>query len=163
VTGPALAELRQLTPDLLPASIRSRITVDPRSGCWLATGGLDKDGYGRYRGRGLHRVVWEHLVGTVPRGLVLDHVVARGCVSRACCRPACLEPVTHRVNVLRGSSFAAVNAAKTNCGRCGAPYSPANTYRHRGRRDCRCCIRRRVREYQARQKTARRADLARAA
>jgi hypothetical protein len=79
-------------------------------------------------------------------------VAKRGCTRRDCVWPPHLEPVTHRVNVLRGRSFAAVNFAKTQCGRCGEPYDLINCYVWHGRRDCRACIRRRVREYKDRQR-----------
>lgn len=82
---------------------------------------------------------------------MIDHVAARGCKHHDCINPAHLETVTHRTNVLRGRSFAAVNARKTACGRCGTPYDKANTYNYRGRRDCRNCGRRRVAEYKQRQ------------
>ena len=60
---------------------------------------------GSRRSTGLHRVVYEHRVGPIPKGLDLDHVKARGCRSRACVNPAHLEPVTTRVNVLRGERW----------------------------------------------------------
>jgi hypothetical protein len=148
----------------LPDSIARRITVDPVSGCWIVGGYRDKDGYARIGDRGAHRVVYELLEGPIPGGLTLDHVVALGCISRACCWPAHLEPVTSRTNTLRGRSFAAVNAAKTECDH-GHPYDEANTYRWNGRRDCRACGRARVAAYKARQdaKFTTTADLARAA
>jgi hypothetical protein len=112
----------------------------------------DRCRYARFGSQSLHRVVYELLVGTIPDKLVLDHVKARGCVTNACCNPAHLEPVTHRVNILRGDSFAAINFRKTHCSACGAEYDLINTYTWHGRRDCRACIRRRVREYKVRQR-----------
>jgi hypothetical protein len=143
----------------LPEPIASRIDVNPVAGCWVARGPVDRDGYARYRDTGLHRVVRTLLIGEIPDGLVLDHVKARGCQSKACCWPGHLGPVTHRTNVLRGTSFAAVNYAKVSCDN-GHEYDLLNTYfRPDGHRDCRTCIRRRVAEYKARQ----RSELARAA
>lgn len=133
--------------DALPLPIRERITVDTDSGCWVSDRNIDRDGYSRTGGEGTHRVVWKLLVGEIPAGLVLDHVKARGCVWNCCVNPAHLEPVTQRENTLRGHSFAAVNAAKTRCDN-GHEYTPENTYRWRNRRDCRACIRARVRKYQ---------------
>lgn len=137
----------------LPPDIAARITVDPVSGCWIAGPPHDRYGYARHAGEGLHRVVYRLLVGEIPAGRVLDHVQARGCTSVACCNPAHLEPVTHRANVLRGRSFAAVNFAKDECIH-GHKFDLYNTYwRPGGRhRDCRACIRARVRKYQARQR-----------
>jgi hypothetical protein len=139
----------------LPESIASRITVHPESGCWIVGGSLDKDGYARIGGEGAHRVVYKMLVGEIPEVKPqLDHVVKVGCISRACCWPVHLEPVTARTNTLRGTSFAAVNAAKIKCDS-GHPFDLFNTYfRPDGHRDCRACIRRRVREYKSRLREA---------
>jgi hypothetical protein len=54
---------------------------------------------------------------------------------------------------MRGNSPPAVNARKTCC-RHGHPYDDRNTYRPPGRRrrDCRACIRDRVRRYKARER-----------
>ena len=145
---------RRLTPAFTPADLperfRCRIIVDQVSGCWVGQCNIDRDGYARLAGEGLHRLVWAELVGPVPPGLVLDHVQALGCRFNACCNPAHLEPVTHRVNVLRGTSFAARNAAKDKCDH-GHEFDLFNTYwRPNGNRDCRACIRARVARYQAR-------------
>jgi hypothetical protein len=95
-------------------------------------------------------VVYELLVEPIPDGLELDHVKARGCTSRACVSWWHLEPVTRRQNTLRGSSFAAVNAAKTRCDH-GHEFDLFNTYyRPDGSRDCRKCTARRQREYKQR-------------
>lgn len=91
------------------------------NGCWEWVGNTDSQGYGRLTNRatrkmaGAHRFMYERLVGPVPAGLTLDHL----CRNRACCNPSHLEPVTHRENALRGVSFAAVNARKTHCAKCG--------------------------------------------
>ena len=135
----------------LPESIAGRMTVHPVSGCWIVGGSLDKDGYARIGGEGAHRVVYRLLAGEIPEDKPqLDHVVKLGCISRACCWPAHLEPVTARTNTLRGTSFAAVNAAKDECDH-GHPYDLFNTYwRPDGHRDCRICIRFRVAKYKRR-------------
>jgi hypothetical protein len=152
VIGGALADI---TVSRLPASIASRIEIDPAAGCWVAGPPHDRDGYAKINRDGLHREVYKLLVGPIDPGLVLDHVRARGCISKACVWPAHLEPVPHRINVLRGQSVCAVNARKTHCGHCGREYDLLNTYwRPGGSRDCRACIRRRVAEYRARQKAS---------
>jgi hypothetical protein len=134
----------------VPPRIRAHITIDAESGCWVSARNIDKDGYSRINGEGVHRIVWRLLIGPIPPGRVLDHVKARGCRWNACCNPAHLEPVTHRTNVLRGRSFAAVNARKTRCDH-GHDYDLFNTYiRPDGHRDCRACGRRRVAEYKGR-------------
>jgi hypothetical protein len=139
----------------LPGSIASRITMHPVSGCWVIGGNLDRDGYARIRGEGAHRVVYRILVGPIPDDRPqLDHVRKRGCISRACCWPVHLEPVTARIDTLRGTGFAAINAAKTECVN-GHEFDLYTTYyRPDGHRDCRICIRARVKKYRRRRREA---------
>jgi len=153
----------------LPAHLAAPIAIDPETGEWIWTGRLDRDGYGRYSSEGVHRLVYLELVGPIPPGREIDHVRRWGCTSRACCSPWHLQPVTSRENCMRGTSFAAVNAAKTRCDH-GHEFDLFNTYyRPNGHRDCRACIRLRVRAYQRRKRalaaraTAHAAELGRAA
>jgi len=147
----------------LPAKIAARIVVDPVSGCWLGEPPLTRDGYARLGNQMLHRAVWAELVSPIPAGKVLDHREDWGCTSRACCYPGHLRPCTNRENVLRGRSFAAVNWAKDRCDN-GHPFDLLNTYyRPNGHRDCRACVRDRVKRYKHRLQRSRRSDLARAA
>lgn len=61
---------------------------------------------------------------------------------RNCVNPAHLEPVTQKVNVLRGEGASARNAAKTHCDY-GHELTKDNTYvTPDGRRNCRTCKRR---------------------
>lgn len=107
---------------------------------------MNRDGYGRIsvgnRNRLVHRVAWELDNGPIPEGLTIDHVKARGCRHKTCANVRHLEPVTCKVNVLRGETVTAANAAKTHCGN-GHPFDEANTYwRPDGKgRDCRACHR----------------------
>lgn len=108
-------------------------------GCWLWTASLYGEGYGQFmvdrRAILTHRFAYLELAGPIPAGLVLDHL----CRVRRCCNPAHLEPVTNRVNVLRGETVPADNAQKTHCPQ-GHPYDEVNTYVTRcGRRKCRTC------------------------
>lgn len=108
--------------------------------CWVWTGSINSGGYGQYytkeRPRLVHPVVYEELIGRVPDGLELDHL----CRVRKCCNPRHLEPVTRRVNLLRGETTTAKNAAATHCPS-GHPYDEKNTYLFRGSRQCRECRR----------------------
>ena len=116
-------------PDHLLTRWKAKISVDA-AGCWIWTAGIDIHGYGkttvtgRPRGRatvGAHRAIYEFLRGPVPDGLQLDHL----CRVRNCVNPDHLEPVTGRVNILRGTSSAARFATVTHC-KYGHPYSGAN-------------------------------------
>jgi hypothetical protein len=80
--------------------------------CWLWTGTIDKDGYGRGGAKQAHRLSYEFFVGQIPDGLQIDHTchdptVCRGgswCSHRSCVNPAHLEPVTHGENTRRGAT-----------------------------------------------------------
>lgn len=113
-------------------------------GCWEFQSARDPEGYRTLsvggRTRRAHRVAYELLVGPIPEGLTLDHL----CRNTGCVNPDHLEPVTHRVNILRGRGLAAQNAAKTHCIH-GHPLSIENTYvSARGQRQCRTCNLRRA-------------------
>ena len=134
--------------------IRALVREDPNTGCWIWTGSFAGSGYPTIsvggRKQAGHRVAYEAFIGPIPEGLELDHL----CSTPTCVNPAHLEPVTHTENVLRGRSFAAVNARKSHCVN-GHLYDARNTYRRpNGRRDCRVCINQRVRRYKARQEIA---------
>lgn len=118
--------------------ILERITITP-AGCWEFSGAHLPSGYGsvRFNGRThvLHKLMWEQKHGPVTQGLQLDHL----CRNRGCCNPDHVEPVTQKVNLLRGIGFAAVNSRKTHCDH-GHEYTPINTYTSpAGDRRCRTC------------------------
>lgn len=112
--------------------------------CWVWTACRYRNGYAKLRlgRRGTpmalsHRLSYEHFVGSIPPGVVLDHL----CRVRSCVNPVHLEPVTQRENCLRGvagATAAARQHAKTHCPH-GHPYDAANTYLWRGIRNCRAC------------------------
>lgn len=117
-------------------------------GCWPWIRRSNKDGYGQFSLRGrpwrAHRVVYAWLIGPIPEGMTLDHL----CRNRLCVNPAHLEPVTNRVNVLRGDTITGRNVRKTHCPK-GHPLSPENLCsweRSRGKRSCRICRAERARE-----------------
>ena len=130
---------------VLPRRFLDKCRLMP-SGCWAWTGATNDGGYALYtppgsrRIRLAHRWVYETLIGPIPPGLTIDHVRERGCQHRNCVNPQHLEPVTPRVNTLRGDGPAALNARKTACDQ-GHDFTPENTGYRNGRRYCRTCKR----------------------
>lgn len=114
--------------------------IDPVTGCWIWGDSTKPDGYGRfhYKASGrrsvlAHRYAFEKLSGPIPEGLELDHL----CRNKACVNPDHLEPVTHAVNVNRGSA-----ATKLYCVN-GHPLFGPNMRLDlkRGKRHCKTCNR----------------------
>lgn len=107
--------------------------VDQSGECWLWTGPDNGRGYGRAWIEGelvyTHRAAWIDANGPIPDGLVLDHL----CRTTLCVRPAHLEPVTQRINTIRG------RGSVTECIH-GHTFDEANTYWVKGQtRMCRRC------------------------
>ncbi len=71
------------------------------SPCWIWQGAKDRHGYGHASAGGrtkkAHRVLYERIRGSIPDGLVLDHL----CRNPPCVNPEHLEPVTHFENMRR--------------------------------------------------------------
>jgi len=137
----------------LAERVITKYVVNGETGCWLWTGRIGDDGYGTIaagadvdearprRALRAHRVMYELLVGPIPEGLVIDHL----CRVRGCVNPEHLEPVTERINLLRGDTVTARNASVTHCPQ-GHPYDEANTFRRKNNgRECRECGRERCR------------------
>jgi hypothetical protein len=120
---------------------------EPNTGCWLWLKGVQTSGYGQValerkkhpRLRVAHRVSYELLRGPIPGGLTLDHL----CRVRSCVNPDHLEPVTNRVNALRGNGAPARHARQTHCLN-GHPLTPENIYPWPGERICVICERQRA-------------------
>lgn len=126
----------------------SRVTEAP-TGCWLWNRAMD-NGYGQFSDNRkmwlAHRWSYEFLRVEIPAGLVLDHT----CETPLCVNPWHLEPVTQKVNVLRGHGLTASKAAQTSCIH-GHPFDEANTYvDKRGHRSCQTCRRETSRRHQSR-------------
>ena len=121
--------------------------VPQENGCWLWTGVIDSDGYGRVgykgkRGETLPRAVYDCFIGPIPEGMAVDHAChttatdcedSSTCLHRRCGNPAHLDLVTGGENTRRGN-----NTRKTVCVH-GHDYTPENTIRSNGRRFCRTC------------------------
>lgn len=129
--------------------MRTKIRETP-DGCWEWIRALNSKGYGSFGYAGkihlTHRLAYTLLVGPIPEGLHLDHLCHNNsgctdvpCDHRKCCNPEHLEPVTNRVNSLRGTGLGATNAVKTHCSR-NHEFTEENTYTDkRGSRSCRTC------------------------
>lgn len=137
----------------------SKVRKTTSTGCWEWICAL-RHGYGAFfygrdeSGKKIvrpaHRVSYELLVGPIPEGLEIDHL----CRNTKCVNPAHLEPVTPKVNTLRGESPPAKHARKTHCKR-GHAFTPENT-RYQDKesewgRICRACNRERLRNRKAKQ------------
>jgi hypothetical protein len=131
-----LVGLRQSDVDRLA----SRVLIGDDCWEWL---GRKVNGYGIFetrRGRvRVHRLVFSLLRGGIPVGLHLDHT----CRRRSCVRPDHLEPVTLAENNRRAGPFRPKQYKLRTRGACrhGHPFTPENTYVHRGNRFCRTCNR----------------------
>lgn len=129
----------------IPASRWGRVSPCPATGCWLWTGKVSTNGYGRIEASDVrtaaHRYFYIALIGDPPAGLDLDHL----CRNRSCVNPYHLEPVTRSVNLRRGVGADVTRARTARITHCpsGHPYDEANTYFRPGtkKRDCLTCRR----------------------
>lgn len=125
-------------------------------GCWPWTGFIYPSGYGQYGARRpgrevlAHRLVYQESVGSIPTGMVLDHICHNEaldcsggdtCLHRRCVNPDHLEPITQSEHALRGVRRPGYGKLKTHC-RWGHELSPDNTHLEAdGYRACRECRR----------------------
>ena len=116
------------------------------SGCWEWQAALNRGGYGVFSANGkytlAHRFAYERWVGSIPDGLVLDHL----CRNRSCVNPHHLEPVTTKENILRGEGLTARNARKMVC-KHGHPLAMSATKTGRRARSCPTCLKRSEQRY----------------
>lgn len=102
--GEALRPIKVRVHPLSPIQRFERKYEIRASGCWDWLDPLHKNGYGKFFADGAahyaHRWSYEHFVGPIPDGLVIDHL----CRNRACVNPEHMEPVTQQTNVRRGEA-----------------------------------------------------------
>ena len=113
------------------------------SGCWIWKGWINANGYGAFRHPGLiplntnaHRRFYEHLVGPIPPGLVVDHL----CKKRSCVNPDHMDVVTRAINTSRSSSPNVVAGRNGHCAK-GHLFTPGSTQKSRKWRTCKICQR----------------------
>jgi hypothetical protein len=124
------------------------------SGCWLWTGTIEYNSYGRLHlanGQKLvHILSFEIFKGKIGQGLIIDHTChnqdeqCKGgwfCIHRRCINPDHLDAVTQKQNICNGKGLCANNARKTMCDS-GHVFDLFNTYiAKNGSRHCRECWR----------------------
>lgn len=136
-----------------------RLSVPDELGCWVwqskvsnGYGQIEvREGVGRSTRRRVsaHRTSYETFTGPIPAGLHIDHL----CRNKLCVNPAHLEPVTSRVNTLRGATLPAANRAKTHCVN-GHEFAGENLRMSAGVRRCRTCERANKQRYRERRARA---------
>ena len=126
----------------VPPEVRFHQMFSRTPSCWIWKQCPDSRGYGTFyvgkRPYRAHRWAYEHFVGKVPDGLVLDHT----CKTPLCVNPDHLEPVTQRENVMRGASPLALKARQKLCMR-----GHELTLKSDGHRYCKTCNAARLRPH----------------
>ena len=106
-------------------------------------------GYGRFRFNGTvvyaHRFCYKLFKGDIPNNLVLDHL----CRNPSCINPDHLEPVTQKINCIRGETGHYTTKDKKGYFDCGHSYTIENMYfiksgRSKGRGICKICAKERA-------------------
>jgi len=110
-----------------------RRTIDPISGCWVWTGPVNNNGYGKAAGTYVHRLSYAVAHGAIPPDVEIDHL----CRNRKCFNPDHLEAVTHQENMMRSPR----TRTRTHCAH-GHEYSVHGFWTGGdGRRRCKECRR----------------------
>lgn len=119
--------------------IKSKLVLQPDSGCLLWSGYRLPKGYGQVKFKGknylVHKLLWEEVNGPVLGGLQLDHNRAI-CISKACANLDHLRLLTPKGNILLSNNMAARFARRTVCDKCGGPFE---RFKGSGIRFCRAC------------------------
>ena len=128
-----------ICPDM-QAWFDSHYIPEPNSGCWLWTGGVNRNGYAFLYDRGKKRMFPAHQFSVrafkkqeIASGLDVDHL----CRVRSCVNPDHLDVVTRKENLHRSPIWL---GNRTHCPH-GHPYDEENAYTRPGRRQCRACNR----------------------
>lgn len=123
--------------------------VSLTSGCWLYTGALDKDGYGKIKYKGktyrVHRLAWTAWIGPIKEQILHKPI----CLNKHCFNPEHLYDGTHNDNMKdRKDTGTYVNydQFETHCIR-GHKFDVDNTYINKtsGARQCKACRKERAR------------------
>lgn len=141
----------------LAERFNSRFIPVPFSGCWIWTANLRKDGYADIgdgpKKKLAHRVSYELHKGSIPDGMVIDHLCRVPC----CVNPSHLEAVSPRENYIRGIGLPTMLerlSKRTHC-KNGHEVSVLNTHVNElGQRSCRVCWRTRARFYRKQKREA---------
>lgn len=95
-----------------PVELRFWTKVEKTASCWIWRAATNPKGYGVFvweKGSGArvaHRLAYEQIRGSIPAGMVLDHL----CWNRACVNPDHLRPVSSRANSQNRKGAKATNS-----------------------------------------------------
>jgi len=125
-------------PQLIGARLAQRL--DLSADCWLWRGSHNGSGYGqiavktdgKWAPKYVHRMVFEALIGPIPKGMTLDHL----CRTPACANPAHLEIVTEAENIRRAWRD---RPLRTHCNR-GHPFTADNLLKRKRDPEYRECL-----------------------
>lgn len=74
---------KNILDDIFKQMIDSRMIIDNATKCWNWIGNKDKDGYGKYCSKRIHRIVYTVYKGKIGKGLLVCH---------SCDNPSCINP-----------------------------------------------------------------------
>ena len=112
------------------------LNIEKISTCWIWKGPLSVDGYGIYKNKRVHRLIYEEFCKPIPSNLHLHHL----CRNRRCVNPAHMKLVSRSEHVFLDDTLMALKAKQTHC-KWGHPLSGKNlivTKKGKGR-GCKIC------------------------